>query len=62
MLMDNAMGFKREQDNFILFPGMADPIYDGAAFTLEDIMKSASLMKLFAGAAAASDLLHVKHL
>ena len=46
--MDDAMGTKREQDNFVLFPIMADPVYDRAAFSFEDIMKPATLMKLFA--------------
>jgi len=62
MLMDDAMGTKREQDNFVLFPIMADPVYNGEAFSLEDIMKPATLMKLFARSTATRNLLHVKHL
>jgi len=62
MLMDNAMGTEREQDNFVLFPIMADPVYDGAAFSLEDIMKPATLMKLLARTTPTRNLLHVNHL
>ena len=56
------MGSKREQDNFVLLPIMADPVYDGAAFSLENIMKPATLMKLFAGTTTAGNLLRVNHL
>ena len=41
---------------------MADPVYDGAAFSLEDMMKSATLVKLFAGTTPTRNLLHVNHL
>jgi hypothetical protein len=62
MLMDDAMGFEREQDDFVLFPIMSDTVYDGVAFSLEDIMEPAALMKLFAGSTATRNLLHVEHL
>jgi hypothetical protein len=59
MLMDDAMGTEGEQDYFIFFPFMADPVYDGAVFSLEDIMKSATLMKLFARTTPTRNFLHV---
>jgi hypothetical protein len=53
MLMDDAMGTEGEQDYFIFFPFMADPVYDGAVFSLED------LMKLFARTTPTRNFLHV---
>ena len=62
MLVDNAMRTEREKYNFVLLPIMAHAVYDTAAFSLQDIMKSAALMKLFAGTTAGRNLLYVKHL
>jgi hypothetical protein len=62
MLVEDAMGAQGEQNDFVLFPIMADPVYDGAAFSLEDIMKPATLVKLFAGTTPTRNLLHVNHL